>query len=249
MPKHMFDTRTQLSHIIWHGDPLLEQFIKKLIEDVRPDRWVETGSHMGWTSMWVAKNFPELPIYTVEVDPEFHRKTKDNLEEFGSRVVAAHDASVNFLWKLLPELKKGVSLFWLDAHWWPPVPLKEECRIVSMLDRYVCLVDDFSCWQPDFSGDTFFSLMPPANGDPYLNDISYVSSELGETYWRPTWQQPRGGKGVGMFLKGVDYQPPTEYMKRETLDEHIAAREKSRVQRSGDPEFVSYPLHPSSGRV
>jgi hypothetical protein len=248
MPKHMFDTRTQLSHIIWHGDPLLEAFIKRLIEEVKPDRWVETGSHMGWTSMWVAKNFPELPIWTVEVDSGFYGKARDNLEEFGPRVRIAHDSSTNFLYKVLPELKEGLSIFWLDAHWYPPVPLREECKIVSGLDRYVCLVDDFSCWEPDFSGDTFFTLPPPANGDGYLNDISYVSSELGETYWRPTWEQPRGGKGVGMFMKGVEYTPPSEYMKRETLDEFIDAKARSIVRRSKEPEFFVYPLHPSCGR-
>ena len=244
----MFDTRTQLSHIIWHGDPMLEAFIKKLIEEVKPDRWVETGSHMGWTSMWVAKTFPGLPVYTVEIDKGFYDKARDNLEEFGDRVKVVHDSSTNFLYKLLPELKQGLSMFWLDAHWWPPVPLREECKIVAGLDKYVCLVDDFSCWKPDFNGDTFFTL-PPSAGDAYLNDISYVCSELGESYWRPNWPAGKGYKGVGMFMKGVEYAPPAEFVKHETLDQHIEARERSRIDRAGDPEFVTYPLHPSCGRT
>jgi hypothetical protein len=246
MPEHLFDSRTQLNYIVWHQDPTLELFIRKLIEDVKPDRWVETGTHMGWTSMWVAKNYPSLPLYTVEVDPGFYAKAKDNLEPY-PQVTLAHDSSPNFLEKLSPIFKDGLSMFWLDAHWWPPVPLRDECRFVSKLDRYVCLLDDFSCWKPDFSGDTFYTIAP-SSGDAYLNDVSYVCSELGEKYYRPVWTPGPGAKGVGMFVKGVDYVPPIELMKPEDLDSFIASRNASCAERVNEPGFVAYPLHPSCGR-
>jgi len=247
MAPHMFDPRTQNNYIVWHNDEKLEAFIRQIIETTKPDRWVETGTHMGWTSMWVAKNFPKLPIFTVEIDNEYFRKSCENLAEF-PQVTIRQDASPNFLQKLMPLFREGLTMFWLDAHWWPPVPLREECRIVAALDKYVCLIDDFSVWQPDFSGDTFFTL-PPCNGDAYLNDISYVSSELGEKYWRPCYESKPGYKGVGLFTKGVPYSPPPEYMRAESLGEFISLRGMSIEKRKNEPDFPIYPLHPSCGRT
>lgn len=246
MPEHLFDTRTQLHYIVWHKDPTLELYIRSLIETVKPDRWVETGTHMGWTSMWVAKNYPNLPIYTVEVDAGFYEKARDNLAPY-PQVTLEHDSSPSFLERHAATFNEGLSMFWLDAHWWPPVPLRDECKIVSRLDRYVCMLDDFSVWQPDFSGDTFYTIAP-SSGAAYLNDISYVCSELGEIYHRPAWQPGPGAKGVGLFLKGVEYVPPLEMMKPEDLDTFITSRDKSEKERFNEPGFVVYPLHPSCGR-
>jgi hypothetical protein len=257
MPEHLFDDRTQLRYIVWHEDPPLERFMRQIIDAVRPSVFIETGSHMGWTSMWLARNYPDMKIETVEVDDRFYGKAKDNLERFPN-VSITHADSREFLQKrvsgLLRELehespfsKSFVPMFWLDAHWWPPVPLKDECRQVALLPKYVCLLDDFSCWGPDFSGDTFFSIAP-SSGDAYLNDISYVAAELGEIYYRPIWEPRPGSKGVGLFVKGVDYVPPVEFMRRETLDEFIPLRGASVLARAAEPGFVAYPLHPSCGK-
>lgn len=248
MPEHLFDDRTQLHHTdaIWHKDPKLELFIRQLIEEVKPDRWVETGSHMGWTSMWIAKNYPNLPLFTVEVDPGFYAKAKDNLEPY-PQVHITLGSSPDFLRDLTPELKKGMSMFWLDAHWWPPVPLRQECEIVSKLEKYVCLIDDFSCWKPDFSGDTFFSIAP-SGGDAYLNDISYVCEHMGRDYYRPNWVPLPSSKGVGVFVKGIGYSPSAEFVKYENLDIFIETRGRSNFERANEPGFVSYPIHPSCGR-
>lgn len=245
--KHPYDPKTQLSYIVWHEDDRIEESIRHIIELGKPDRFVETGSHMGWTCHWVAENYPNLPIYTVEVDVEFYNKARENLEPF-SQVSVKHGTSPEFLQSLLPVLKNGLNLFWLDAHWYPPVPLKRECEVVSTLDKYICLIDDFSCWEPDFLGDTFFSIYP-SSGDAYLNDLSYVTKEMGEVYWRPKWEQPKGGKGVGMFLKGVDYEPPIDFWEKETLDEFLEKRRRSIQRRKDEPGFVSYPVHPSCGRT
>lgn len=212
---HLFDPRTQLNYTIWHNDPNLERFIRHIIETVKPDRWVETGTHMGWTSAWVATHYPDLPLYTVEVDPEFHRKSVENLAQW-PQVHVAHGSSPEFLERLLPMLRTGTTIFWLDAHWWPPVPLRRECKIVASLDRYVALLDDFSCWDPDFSGDTFYG-RAPSGGSAHLNDLYYVGPEMGYSCWRPSYQPQPGYKGVGLFLKDVEYTPPPELMRPDTI--------------------------------
>lgn len=238
MPQHLFDPRTQLDYIVWHKDPNLESFIRHLITTLKPDRWVETGTHMGWTSMWIAQNFPDLPIYTVEVDETFHAMARDNLAPY-PQVALSLGHSPDFLRDLKPITSRGLTVFWLDAHWWPPVPLKDECRIVASHERFVCLIDDFSCWNPDFSGDTFYTIAP-SSGDAHLNDISYVAAEMGERYWRPNYAPAPGYKGVGLFTRGTSYVPPWNLMKKEDLDEFIATRPVGRPD--------SYPLHPSCGR-
>lgn len=212
---HLFDRRTQLNHIIWHEDPNLEKFVRHLIDTVKPDRWIETGTHMGWTSAWVAENYPHLPVYTIEVDPEFYQKSKENLAQW-PQVHVALGSSPDFLEAMRPMLSTGVSIFWLDAHWWPPVPLRRECKFVASLEKYVCLLDDFSCWDPDFSGDTFYG-RAPNGGSAHLNDLYYVGPEMGYSCWRPNYKAQPGYKGYGLFLKGVEYSPPADIMKFETL--------------------------------
>lgn len=232
--KYPYDPRTQLHTTVWHNDAKLVEFVRHLIETLRPARWVETGTHMGWTSAWIAAHYPWLPIYTVEVDPEFFRMASANLEEY-PQVSIRHGDSVDVLAKLLPLLRDGLSVFWLDAHWWPPVPLRDECHLVSKLDRYVCLLDDFSCWGPDFSGDTFYTIAPNS-GDAYLNDVTYVADFLGKRYWRPKWTPLPSSKGVGLFTKGVSYVPPYDLMELETLDVHLSKRPVGRAD--------SYPPYP-----
>ncbi len=207
--KHPFDPRIQISSIVWHRDPNLENLVRHLIETVKPDRWIETGTHMGWTSLWLADNYPDLPIYTTEIDANYYEMSKGNLDPY-PQVSLTPGKSIDFLTKLMPLLQKGTSVFWLDAHWWPPIPLRDECKkIVNSLDRYICLLDDFSCWDPDFSGDTY---------EGRLNDLSYVSDILGEKCYRPDYKaQEEGYKGYGLFMKNVEYTPPSEIMKLETL--------------------------------
>lgn len=205
MPEHLYDPRIQHPYTIWHDDPNLEAFVRDLIEKLRPARWVETGTHMGWTSMWLAKNFPWLPIYTVEVDEDYYTKSKDNLDPY-PQVSLWHGSSPRFLRKLLPLLQEGLSVFWLDAHWWPPVPLKEECEIVASLSKYICLIDDFECKNPDFDGDVF---------DGVPNNLAYVGREIDQrSCFRPNYQAKSGYKGYGLFMKAVAYTPPA-FMKED----------------------------------
>ena len=256
VPEHLFDPRTQLRYIVWHDDPPLERLIRHAIDTVSPCAFIETGSHMGWTSMWVCRNYPALSVETVEVDPGFYEKARENLEQFpNARIVRgdSRDFVKDIVYDQLRDLEAvspsvaGVPMFWLDAHWWPPVPLKDECAEVAKLPRYVCFIDDFSCWRPDFSGDTFFSIAP-SSGDAYLNDISYVAAQMGTSYYRPIWEPRSGSKGVGLFIKGVDYVPPADLMVRESIDTFIELRAAAVEARKNEPGFVVYPLHPSSGR-
>ena len=50
-----------------------------------------------------------------------------------------------------------------------------------------------------------------------VNDLYYVGPEMGYSCWRPNYEPQPGFKGYGLFLKGVEYEPPADIMKFETL--------------------------------
>jgi hypothetical protein len=167
----------------------------------------------------MARRFIELPILTCEVDNDYYAKSKENLAEFGPNVEVFHGDSREFLRKLksngdLAILDEdGPPFFWLDAHWWPPVPLRDECAVVASLPRYVCMLDDFGCSAPHFDGDVFTEL----DGRRVTNNSAYVADILGPTYYRPAYASWPGCKGYGLYMKGVDWTPPPGIVKLDKL--------------------------------
>lgn len=205
----LYDPRIQTGYTVWHQDPYLTRLIIDLIEGMGVARFVETGTHMGWTCMWMATRFPKLPIFTVEIDEEYYNISVQNCKPF-QNVSIFHNSSPDFLLALHAYFKAGLSLFWLDAHWWSPVPLKDECKVLSDLDRYIILIDDFASNNPRFKGDVF------ADGE---NNLAYVADSLKvRTCYKPNYQSfPPDHKGYGLFIKGVDFICP-EWLKEDELN-------------------------------
>lgn len=202
----LYDPRTDGRPVIWHKDPNCENLVKHIMESLKPDRFVETGTHMGWTDMWMAQHYPSLPIYTVEIDAQYYGVAVHNCKPYPN-VKLYHMSSPDFLRLIYDELKKGLTFFFLDAHFWQYVPLRDECKVIVTLDKYVILVDDFACKNPDFGGDTF--------SGKFANNIEYLADILGKRHYRPDYEAlPPYHKGYGLFIKGVDYTPP-ESMKEE----------------------------------
>ena len=202
--RHEHDPRIAASRpqALWHADPNFEAVMRDLLAQTRPARIVETGTHMGWTADWFARELPSTPLHTVELDPDYHRLSKENLAEHAN--VECHlGSSPEFLASTFPWLLCDLTFFWLDAHWWQPVPLREECRIISEnLDRYVVVVDDFECRDPDFEGDG-----GEATFGFKMCNLAYVAEWLGPRCWRPNYPAKPGAKGYGIFCRGVEYRP------------------------------------------
>jgi hypothetical protein len=192
-------TQASYEQSLWHADVRMESLARDMIEKIVPAAWVESGSHLGFTSYWLAQNFPELQIHTVEIDPEFYRMSGENLEGFANVHRNLGD-SRTFLREVIPTLT-GPVIFWLDAHWYADHPLLGECEIVAATDpaRLPCavFVDDFHTG-PEFPGDT--------NSPPMV-------VPLGPDYWVPRYEYKTGFSGYALWLRGLDYAPPT-FMKR-----------------------------------
>lgn len=195
-----------------------------MLTELKPKRFIETGTHIGFTAHWVATNFPDVEVHTVEVDPDFYARGHENLSDLPNVQHYLGD-SREMLQELLPKIREGLNVFWLDAHWFPPVPLQEECAIVNQLDSFVCLVDDFACWDPWFGGDTFYSRpcadysIPGAGGPAYYNDLSYTRAHISGVHFRPCYtpEHKPNPQGIGMYVKGLSYAPPIGLMRHETL--------------------------------
>src|SRR5271157_2990917 len=99
---------------LWHSDPNLEAFIHHIIRAVKPFRFIETGTHMGWTSGWVAEHYPELPVHTIEIVDKFFQYALENLAEFPLVKLMKGD-SRGFIKKQCDELQSqsGIPIFWL----------------------------------------------------------------------------------------------------------------------------------------
>lgn len=247
---HKYDPRTNLhmKQAVWHDCREYERLVADIIERVKPTCWVETGTHMGWTCMWLAERYPELMIYTVERDDDFFQRASQNLAPYPN-VKICHNDSRSFLWEMLHQLDEvETPIIFLDAHWNPPPPLKEECHAVSKLKGFVLLLDDFQCYQPDHSGDTFYS-RASTQGQAYKNDFSYTASELQEAdicHYRPSFPPVDGHNGIGLFVRGArvgNYVPPEAIMRRERELDFAEARAKTLREH---PDRV-LPLHPSLG--
>jgi len=207
----LYDSRTDGRPVIWHKDPNCENLVRHIMATLKPDRFVETGTHMGWTDMWMAEQYPSLPIYTVEIDNQYYATAVHNCKRY-PHIKLYHMSSPDFLRLIYDELKKGLTFFSLDAHWWQHVPLRDECKVIVTLDKYVALLDDFAVKNPDFGGDSFEGT-PEKPG--IENNIDYVADIMGRRHWRPNYEAlPPYHKGYGLFIKGVEYKPP-ETMREE----------------------------------
>ena len=61
-----------------HGDFIHLNVLKKIIKEHNITSIVETGTYLGYTTMLLAKTFPNLEIYTCEINNEFYLKAKEN---------------------------------------------------------------------------------------------------------------------------------------------------------------------------
>ena len=109
---------------------------------------VETGTPFGDTVLATRRHFDR--VYSIELSPELHERTKRRLRRFRNVTLLQGD-SAEVLPGLLEELDEP-CLFWLDAHYSGGVsargpldsPLRAELQAILARDeeRDVILVDD-----------------------------------------------------------------------------------------------------------
>jgi hypothetical protein len=118
---------------------------------------VETGTFRGTTTefLW---HVTGAPVFTVEIQPRFHRFAQRRFSGNPAIRVDLTD-SVAFLRRLAddPAVPKQRVLFYFDAHWGRELPLQQELALVQ--DHWtdsIVIVDDFEVpGDPGYGFDDF----------------------------------------------------------------------------------------------
>jgi len=105
---------------------------------------VETGTYRGGTTEFMARR-TAVPVYTVESAPRHYHYAHRRLRRCPGVRLELGD-SVDFLEKLArdPAVPRDNLFFYLDAHWWERLPLREEIETIRRhWPDSIIMIDDF----------------------------------------------------------------------------------------------------------
>ena len=120
----------------------------EIIGSYECDAIAETGCFLGDTAAYLARRYPDLPVYTCDIDPGYSAFTTRRLAGCPNITVSCEDS---------PEMLARVStkhkrpLAYLDAHWGEHWPLLAE---LDALSNGIALIHDFDIGHERFSFDT-----------------------------------------------------------------------------------------------
>jgi hypothetical protein len=166
------------------------------------DAIAETGCFLGDTTAYLARRYPQLPVYTCDTDPASCRFTARRLARCPNVTVSCEDS---------PAMLAGVgarhdrTFAFLDAHWGQPWPLAAE---LNTLHAAVALIHDFDIGHPRFSFDTYDGT---ACGPAVLERTTrppgrYFTFDPAAALPLPCLQTGRRA-GVAVTTAGLDHEP------------------------------------------
>lgn len=126
------------------------EIAREIMELCGITRVIETGTFLGNTTEWFAQF--NVPVITIEVLPRHFGYSSRRLKKFPNVELRLAN-SVDALKQLVGEPldRSEPTFFYLDAHWYDHLPLKEE--IETIFDHFakpVIMIDDFQV--PDDPG-------------------------------------------------------------------------------------------------
>ncbi|NVM04161.1 MAG: hypothetical protein HWN67_17650 [Candidatus Helarchaeota archaeon] len=128
----------------FHGDVILNLTIDKIFNFFGVASFIETGTHLGATSLNIARDYPEIPIYTCEINKDSYNIAKEAVKKH-KNVHIKNLSSEKFLERLLKNgTKLKLPLIFLDAHWYDFLPILYETDLIfSKLNKVIILIHDF----------------------------------------------------------------------------------------------------------
>ena len=148
----------QLNPLGFHGDEYLIKLVSYLATE-KTEYFVETGTNVGSTLKYFAKEFSEIKCHSCEPDYLSFHVALENVSK-SHNVNLNQTDSIKFLTTLLSTIHNDLAttLFWLDAHGYGfDWPLQEEVEfILENIKNCVILIDDFKVpGQPQFGYDSY----------------------------------------------------------------------------------------------
>lgn len=158
----------------FHGDKYLLELAGDLAS--KSTAFIETGSNVGSTLAYIAKNNPEIQCFSCEPDDEAFAEAKKNTRQY-SNVSLFKGLSQDFI-GYLNDVESWVfeqtCLFWFDAHGYGfEWPLREEVQfVVEKFKKAYVLIDDFKVpGRPEFKYDEYGN---------QVCSFDYIKSALGK---------------------------------------------------------------------
>ena len=139
----------------FHGDAIYRNLMIDLLDTFHFTAFVETGTFRGYSTEFMARHKPELPIFTIEVEPSTYKLAKRALGKYPN-ITQFLGNSGDGIHDLIREQRLGsLPLFYLDAHWQRYWPLRDELRHIAEAKlRAIIVIDDFEVPQrPEFGFD------------------------------------------------------------------------------------------------
>lgn len=125
----------------FNNQTVRRELCRRIIRFLKPDLIVETGTHRGTTTAFLAEF--GAPVISIESDPKFFAFAKARLAAFAN-VTLHHGKSHGVLAGLLRDAKPQALFAYLDAHWEDEFPLREEIeQIARQTPAFVIVMDDF----------------------------------------------------------------------------------------------------------
>lgn len=161
----------------FNRDTVVADTVVQLVKDLNIDCIVETGTHIGKTTAFLAEEFPSLSVYTVEVKFETFLMAERNLKRIGN-VKQFCGSSEKILEQLLPTLSGKRILFYLDAHWEDYWPLLDELKEIAKTHQDSCciVIDDFNVPNRSFKYDSY-------KNQPL--DLQFIHKDIKTIYTSP----------------------------------------------------------------
>lgn len=127
----------------FHGNKILQNTIDVIIKQAGVTSFVETGTHYAATALYMAKKY-SIPILTCEIEDDCYNSCLNVLRPY-TNVRLSKESSEKFIARIIQEGVLGdAPLFFLDAHWYDYWPLPDEVGLISKLDKFIILIDDFA---------------------------------------------------------------------------------------------------------
>ena len=128
----------------FNGQQGRQAIFRDVTQVLSPEGVIETGTFRGSTTDFIGEHV-RIPIWTVEARLRFYHYARMRLRRFPHISVSFGD-SRTFLRRLAgdPQVPKQRVFFYLDAHWYEDLPLRDEVRIITAhWSDFVIMVDDF----------------------------------------------------------------------------------------------------------
>lgn len=128
----------------FNADVFIEQEFIALRDRFNITTAIETGTCLGYTTLWLAKNFEK--VYTIELNKQYCDLARAKFLQYPN-ITSIHGNSEDILRHLRID---GQALFFLDAHWGNNCPLLGELYAISKMNiKPVIAIHDF--FVPDSS--------------------------------------------------------------------------------------------------